>query len=162
MAENATPSHPLVQQPAYQKLSLIMLGLVAFIFALNQAQSILLPLLFALLLAMLLNPLVNRMTRKRVPRTLAVFLAVLLAMACAGGLAYFLLTQAANFSETLPELRQKVAALGISIRDWVENKTHFYGPGKVGSRKAASCSAVHCSPWGRSSPFSSCCPCSPS
>ena len=123
MAENATPSHPLVQQPAYQKLSLIMLGLVAFIFALNQAQSILLPLLFALLLAMLLNPLVNRMTRKRVPRILAIFLAVLLAMACAAGLSYFILTQAANFSETLPELRQKVAALGISIRDWVENKT---------------------------------------
>jgi predicted PurR-regulated permease PerM len=130
MAENATPSHPLVQQPAYQKLSLIMLGLVAFIFALNQAQSILLPLLFALLLAMLLNPLVNRMTRKRVPRILAIFLAVLLAMACAAGLSYFILTQAANFSETLPELRQKVAALGISIRDWVENKTPI-APGAV-------------------------------
>ncbi len=130
MAENATPSHPQVRQPAYQKLSLIMLGLVAFIFALNQAQSILLPLLFALLLAMLLNPLVNRMTRMRWPRILAIFLAVLLAMACAAGLAYFLLTQAANFSETLPELREKVAALGITIRDWLENETPI-APGAV-------------------------------
>ena len=130
MAENATPSHPQVQQPAYQKLSLIMLGLVAFVYALGQAQSILLPLLFAMLLAMLLNPLVNRMTRMRWPRILAIFLAVLLAMACAAGLAYFLLTQAANFSETLPELREKVAALGITIRDWLENETPI-APGAV-------------------------------
>ncbi len=130
MAEPATPSHPQVSQPAYQKLSLIMLGLVAFVYALGQAQSILLPLLFALLLAMLLNPLVNRMNRMRVPRIVAIFLAVLFAMACAAGLAYFLLTQAANFSETLPELREKVAALGITMRDWVETETPL-APGAV-------------------------------
>ena len=130
MAENATPSHPQVQQPAYQKLSLIIVGLVAAIYALGQAQAIILPLLFAMLLAMLLNPLVNRMTRMRWPRILAIFLAVLLAMACAAGLAYFLLTQAANFSETLPELREKVAALGITIRDWLENETPI-APGAV-------------------------------
>ena len=51
-------------------------------------------------------------------------------MACAAGLAYFLLTQAANFSETLPELREKVAALGITIRDWLENETPI-APGAV-------------------------------
>lgn len=123
MAENATPSRPQVQQPAYQKLSLIMLGLVAFVYALGQAQSILLPLLFAMLLAMLLNPLVNRMTRVRVPRILAIGLSVLFAMACAAGLSYFILTQAAHFSETLPELRLKVAALGDNLRFWVEHRT---------------------------------------
>jgi len=123
MNEPATPSHPQVRQPAYQKLSLIILGLVALVYALGQAQSILLPLLFALLLAMLLNPLVNRMTRWRLPRVIAIGIAVLFAMACALGLSYFILTQAAHFSETLPELRMKLTALGETMRVWVENKT---------------------------------------
>jgi len=123
MAEPATPSHPQVRQPAYQKLSLIMLGLVAFVYALGQVQPILVPLLFALLLAMLLNPLVNRMTRWRLPRAIAIGVAVLFAMACAFWVSYFILTQAAHFSETLPELRMKITALGDTMRAWVERRT---------------------------------------
>ena len=123
MAEPATPSHPQVRQPAYQKLSLIMLGLVAFVYALGQVQPILVPLLFALLLAMLLNPLVNRMTRWRLPRAIAIGVAVLFAMACAFWVSYFILTQAAHFSETLPELRMKITALGDTMRAWVEQRT---------------------------------------
>lgn len=123
MVAPATPSHPQVRQPAYQKLSLIMLGLVAFVYALGQVQPILVPLLFALLLAMLLNPLVNRMTRWRLPRAIAIGVAVLFAMACAFWVSYFILTQAAHFSETLPELRMKLTALGDTMRAWVEQRT---------------------------------------
>lgn len=59
MTELAAPTHPHVIQPAYQKLALIVLGLVAFCYGLAQAKAIIVPLLFA----MLLNPLLNFLTR---------------------------------------------------------------------------------------------------
>ncbi len=123
MPEPATPSHPKVTQPAYQKLSLIMLGLVALFYALGQAQPIVVPLLFALLLALLLNPLVNRFSRMHIPRVLGIALAVLLAMVCAAGVSYFILTQAVHFSDTLPDLQAKLAALGDRMKHWVETRT---------------------------------------
>ena len=125
MPEPATSTHPHVIQPTYQKLALIVLGLVAFCYGLAQAKPIIVPLLFALLLAMLLNPLVNFLTRHRFHRILAIFLAVLLAMACAAGLLYFILTQAAHFTETLPDLKEKVGALGHKVQTWVQERTNM-------------------------------------
>jgi len=100
-----------------------MLGLVALFYALGQAQPIVVPMLFALLLALLLNPLVNRLSRLGVPRVLGIALSVLLAMACAAGVSYFILTQAAHFSDTLPDLQAKLAALGDRMKHWVESRT---------------------------------------
>ena len=125
MPEPATPTHPHVIQPTYQKLALIVLGLVAFCYGLAQAKPIIVPLLFALLLAMLLNPLVNFLTRHRFHRILAIFLAVLLAMACAAGLLYFILTQAAHFTETLPDLKEKLGALDQKVQTWVQERTNM-------------------------------------
>lgn len=125
MTEPATTTHPHVIQPTYQKLALIVLGLVAFGYGLAQAKPIIVPLLFAMLLAMLLNPLVNFLTRHRFHRILAIFLSVLLAMACAAGLLYFILTQAAHFTETLPDLQEKVGALGHKVQSWVQERTNI-------------------------------------
>ena len=125
MTQSPTPSHPHVIPPTYQKLALIVLGLVALCYGLVQAKAILVPLLLALLLAMLLNPLVNFMVRHRFNRILAITLAVLLAMAAAAGLLYFILTQAAHFAETLPDLKQKVAALGHKVQGWVVERTNM-------------------------------------
>lgn len=108
--------------PHYQKLSLILLGLVALVHALFYAQGILIPVLFALLLAMLLNPVVNFMTRKRVPRILAIGLCVLLAMVALAAMAYFIVTQAAQFGETLPQLKEKLSALFSDAQRWAQEK----------------------------------------
>ena len=123
MIEPATSAHPHVIQPTYQKLALIVIGLVAFFYALVQAQPIVVPLLFAMLLAMLLNPLVNFLARIGLNRVVAIALAVLLAMGCAAGLSYFILTQAAHFSESLPALEEKVGALGEKLEGWVLART---------------------------------------
>ncbi len=123
MTAPASPTHPHVIQPTYQKLALIVLGLVAFGYGLAQAKPIMVPLLFALLLAMLLNPLVNYLVRHRWNRILSITLAVLLAMAATAGLLYFILTQAAHFTETLPDLKTKVAALGHKVQGWVMART---------------------------------------
>jgi predicted PurR-regulated permease PerM len=119
MPEDSASARRIVQ-PHYQKLSLIVLGLVALFYALSYAEPIAVPLLFALLLAMLLNPLVNRFTRWRQPHIVAITIAVLLAMLALIGLAYFILTQATHFSETLPQLQQKLDVLGKEGQRWAQ------------------------------------------
>jgi len=118
-ASEAAPERRIIQ-PSYQKLSLILLGLIGLFFALSVAKSILVPMLFALLLALLLNPMVNALS-KRIPRVLAISIAVLFAMLALGGLGYFIATQAANFSETLPELKEKLDGLGKEASRWAQD-----------------------------------------
>jgi predicted PurR-regulated permease PerM len=119
MPDQAAPVQRRIIQPQYQKLSLILLGLIALFYALSTAKSILVPLLFALLLAMLLNPMVNFLS-KGVPRVLAITAAVLVAMLALFGLSYFIVTQAAHFSETLPELEEKLTAVGADAGRWAQ------------------------------------------
>jgi len=123
MTETITP-RPIVP-PSYQKLSLIILGLVALFYGLSVAKTIIVPLLFALLLAMLLNPMVDRLTRWHMPRLLSIALAILLAMAALMGLAYFIGTQAANFSDTLPALEERLTALADDIQGWAQETLHM-------------------------------------
>ncbi|MFZ1659058.1 MAG: AI-2E family transporter [Flavobacteriales bacterium] len=113
----------LVTPPLYQRLSLILLGLCALFFILWAGQSIVVPLLFSMLLAMLLDPVVKRLMRWRFPKPVAIALSVLLAMAALIGLGYFIVTQAAHFSELVPELKQKSAALMEDAKHWVMNTT---------------------------------------
>ena len=101
-------------------MSIITLGLCALVYGLYVAAGIIVPMLFAMLLAMLLNPLVNRLNRWRIPRVLAITLAVLTAMLALAGLAYFIGTQAANFSESLPQLKVKLHQLGIEAERWAQ------------------------------------------
>jgi predicted PurR-regulated permease PerM len=122
MSSISTADRLKIIPPHYQKLSLILLGLVALVHALFYAQGILIPVLFALLLAMLLNPVVNFLTRKRVPRILAIGLCVLLAMVALAAMAYFIVTQAAQFGETLPQLKEKLSALFSDAQRWAQEK----------------------------------------
>ncbi|MBK6753002.1 MAG: AI-2E family transporter [Flavobacteriales bacterium] len=120
MSDATTTDKRKIIQPQYQKLSIIMLGLVALFYALSFAEPIIVPVLFALLLAMLLNPVVNFMVRMRVPRILAIALSVLLAMVTLAGLGYFIVTQAGHFSETLPQLKEKLDALMSDGQRWAQ------------------------------------------
>ena len=47
-----------------------------------------------------------------------------MAMSALAGLGYFIATQAAHFSETIPQLKSKVAETGEQIEHWVRNSTH--------------------------------------
>ncbi len=119
MSEPTAPR--AIVPPAYQKFSLTVLGLVALFYAFAQAEPIVVPLLFSLLLAMLLNPFVERLKRWHFPSLLAILIAVLFAMSALMGLAYFIGTQAANFSDTLPELQERLAKLGSVLQRWVQD-----------------------------------------
>ncbi|MBP7513115.1 MAG: AI-2E family transporter [Flavobacteriales bacterium] len=110
-----------IEQPPYQKLSIILLGLAVLVYGLYVGASIIVPMMFALLLAMLLNPFVTRLQKWRFPRILAITIAVLFAMFALAGLAYFIGTQAAHFSESLPQLKQKLNVLGSEAEQWAQD-----------------------------------------
>jgi predicted PurR-regulated permease PerM len=119
MPDKAATVQRRVIQPQYHKLSMIMLGLVALVYTLSITKSIVVPLLFALLLAMLLNPLVSFLS-KGIHRVVAIAIVVLLAMLALVGLGYFIVSQAVQFAETLPELKEKLIALGADAAKWVQ------------------------------------------
>ena len=110
-----------IEQPPYQKLSIILLGLGVLVYGLHVGAGIIVPMMFALLLAMLLNPVVTRLQKWRVPRVLAIALSLLFAMLALVGLAYFIGTQAAHFSESLPQLKEKLHTLGAQAEHWAQD-----------------------------------------
>lgn len=101
----------LTKIPFYLKAAQVLLALVAVFYILYIGQSIIVPLVFALLLAVLLNPFVNFLTRKKVNRVLAICLALLSLFIVVFGVFYFIGAQISTFSEALPELRIRAAAL---------------------------------------------------
>ncbi len=93
------------------KVSMLLVGLVAFFFILYIGKPILAPLIFATILAIVLNPLVGYLTHKGVNRVVAIAMAVLLAVAVIAGLVYFLSSQLAHFSESFPVVKTKFKVL---------------------------------------------------
>jgi predicted PurR-regulated permease PerM len=117
--ENATPVIP----PSYQRFSLITMGLVALVFALSVLQSLVVPLLFSLFLGILLNPLVKLFRKWGMPRFLGISVAVLLGMMALAGVGYFIVTQAAHFSDAIPQLKEKVAQTSDHVQSWLDHTT---------------------------------------
>jgi len=117
MEQTRTPVAP----PLYQRLSLVIIGLSALVFALWVTQSLLIPLLFALLLAILLDRLVKVFSRWGINRAVGISVAVTFAMLLLAGLGYFIVTQAAHFSEAIPQLKQKVVSTGNDLEHWARH-----------------------------------------
>lgn len=114
----------LTKIPFYLKAAQVLLALVAVFYILYVGQSIIVPLVFALLLAVLLNPFVNFLTRKKVNRVLAICLALLSLFIVVFGVFYFIGAQISTFSEALPELRIRAAALLDQGMAWLSDCFH--------------------------------------
>ena len=79
--------------PFYAKAALIFISLFAFVYTMNIAQSIIIPIVYAVILAILLNPIVNFLHRKGLNRLVAIFLTVLIAFCLVtAGKMHFLFT----------------------------------------------------------------------
>ncbi|WP_309641439.1 AI-2E family transporter [Flavobacterium sp.] len=112
--KNAIQDYPL-----YIKLSLITMGLVAFFYILYIGGDIIVPLIFSVIIAILLNPIVNFLTRKKCNRVVSILIAVTATMLLIALLAYFIFSQAANLSESMPELKAKFMGLFKDSINWV-------------------------------------------
>ena len=111
-----------VKYPFYLKGTIILFGLVLFVYAMFNMRPLLIPVSFALLLSLLLNPLVNRLEKWRIPKILAISIALLIAVAGIGGVAYFLSSEISGFGTELPTLKKKFFELSAQFQHEVDTR----------------------------------------
>jgi predicted PurR-regulated permease PerM len=108
--------------PFYLRGTIILFGLVLFVYAMVNMRPLLIPVSFALLLSLLLNPLVNRLEKWRIPKILAISIALLIAVAGIGGVGYFLSSEISGFSTELPVLRKKFFELSAQFQHEIDTR----------------------------------------
>ncbi len=110
-APDATPSgHAVGITVDVQGLALVILATIAVVFALEWAQSFLIPLLLGILLAYTLNPLVVWLERIRIHRVAGTCLVILAVVGALGFGTYSLRGQMQTIVEQLPEAASQLAA----------------------------------------------------
>src|SRR6478735_377753 len=107
------------QYPFYFKATVILFGLVLFVYSLSMLGGILVPFAFALIIAILLNPLVNKSQRKGVGKIFAIIFSMLIALLLFGGIMYFISSQVVGFSENFPILKERFYELSQQLQVWV-------------------------------------------
>lgn len=100
-----------IQLPFYAKVSLLTIGLFAFIAMLYIAQGIIVPLIFAVILSIVLHPVVNFFVKRKINRVVAIIFTLTLTIIIIGLFGIFLYSQAMRFSETWPKLVDKFTEL---------------------------------------------------
>jgi predicted PurR-regulated permease PerM len=105
----------VVQSPVdIRSVSLTILGVVATIFVLQQAKSVLIPIVLGVLISYALSPLVGALVRRHVPRVIGATIALVLLVGGIGLGVYTLTDEAMAIVASVPEaakrLRERVVA----------------------------------------------------
>lgn len=101
-----------------QVLLLLVLSAVVLYFG----RAFLVPLAFAAVLAMLLAPVAGWLERRHLGRVGAALLCLLLLVAFVGGCVWLIGAQAANISEQLPQIQQKLQQVLGQAQDWIQQR----------------------------------------
>jgi len=88
--------------------ALVVLAVLASLFALHAASAVVVPVLLGLMCSYALTPLVDRLVRWHLPRALAAALLLALVVGGTGSVAYTLSDDAAALIEALPQAAQKL------------------------------------------------------
>jgi AI-2 transport protein TqsA len=118
-------SQKIIDQPFYIKAPIILLGLYLLFYGLYCLKDVMVPLFFAGLIAILLNPLVNKMVNRGLPVSIAILISLLIFSVIIGGLIFFLSSQIVQFSEMLPEMKEKLVELYHNVQTWLSEKFGF-------------------------------------
>ena len=108
------------QYPFYLKATVILFGIILLVYVLFNLQGIMIPLAFAMIFAILLNPLYNWFQKHKIPKILSITITLLLAFIVFGAIMYFLSSQIARFSDSLPLLKQKFSTLTTQFGQWAQ------------------------------------------
>jgi len=110
----------MTRYPFYIKSTVILFGLILFVYALSNLADILVPVSFAAMFAILLNPLCNWLLKIKVPRPLAILISVLVSFIVLGGISYFLSSQMASFSSDMPLFKKKFTELFAKLQHEID------------------------------------------
>lgn len=98
------------------KASLVLLGLIAFIVALDLGTFLLAPVVGAMVVGLMLGPLVTRMERKGVPSALSAFAGLLFFLLVISGLVAAIAVPASSWAERIPEMWTALKSTADSLR----------------------------------------------
>jgi len=116
--------------PFYAKISLVFIGLFAFISMLCIAQRIIVPIIYATIIAIVLSPVVDFFTQKKMNRIIAIAITVLLGSLAAILFIVLLSTQIMQFSDSFGKLIESFQHLSSQLVAWVST-TFNISPRKI-------------------------------
>ncbi len=112
--------------PFYEKLCLVLLGLLACGYLVIQAKNVLDPLMFGFLFAILLLPVSNFLEKRlRLPRSASSLLSVVLFVAFIFGILYLVGSQISNLANDWPQLKAQVGQSINDLQQWISSSFHI-------------------------------------
>jgi putative permease len=112
--------------PFYERLSLILIGMVVLGYLIVQGKEILDPLLFGFLFAILLLPVSNFLEKKlRLPRSASSFISIILLIAFVSGILYLVASQITKLTDDWPMLRNQVTQSLNDVSEWIQATFHI-------------------------------------
>jgi len=112
--------------PFYEKLSLVLVGLIALGYLVILGKDFLDPLVFGFIFAILLLPVANFLEKKfRLPRSASSFVSIVLLIALVYGTLYLVGSQIARLADDWPMLKKQVAQSIENLRQWVQSSFHI-------------------------------------
>ncbi|MEX1011142.1 MAG: AI-2E family transporter [Balneolaceae bacterium] len=99
------------ENPWYIKYTLVLAGVILTIYAMIEARTVLLPLLFAIFFSVLLAPVCNRLERLKIPGLLAILITISAGLLLLGGLGFLFYTQIVVFADDVTLIQERVEEL---------------------------------------------------
>ena len=112
--------------PFYEKLALVLVGLVALGYLVIQAKDVLYPLMFGFLFAILLMPVSSFFEKKlHLPRSASSLLSILLFIGFIFGIMYLIGSQISGLASDWPQLKAQVSQSVNDLQDWISAAFHI-------------------------------------
>jgi predicted PurR-regulated permease PerM len=115
-----------IAAPFYERLSLVLVGLIALGDLVVLGKEVLDPLIFGLLFAILLLPIASFLERRlRFPRALSSIVSILLLLAFIGGIGYLVGSQISGLASDWPKLKSQVNQSLYDLSGWAQHAFHI-------------------------------------
>jgi len=112
--------------PFYERLALVLVGLLALGYLIILGKEFIDPLVFGLLFAILLLPIANFFEKRvRLPRGAAASFALISLVAVMYGVMYLVGSQVANLANDWPMLSKQVSSSIHEVQNWIESSFHI-------------------------------------
>ena len=111
--------------PFYFRATVILFGMVLFVYLLFMLRGILVPLAFAVMISILLNPLVSKLEQKKIPKVIAIIISLVIATVFLAGIMIFISSQIVTFSENKAVLQQRFSDLFSHFQLWLQRHYSF-------------------------------------
>jgi predicted PurR-regulated permease PerM len=111
-----------IAAPFYERLSLVLVGLIALGYLVILGKEVLDPLIFGLLFSILLLPIATFLEKRlRLPRALSSLVSILLLLAFIGGIGYLIGSQISGLLGDWPKLRSQIDQSIYDLSGWVQH-----------------------------------------